>query len=81
MAHNYTCPRCKMNHRQEKPGRCWKCAVWKDEPQSDEVCQRILDQDCAAIRAKDAAGKPLSRLEYAIARVLMQPYGFTTRII
>ena len=35
--------------------------------------ERTLLADCERIRAKDAAGKTLTPIEYAIARVLMQP--------
>jgi hypothetical protein len=67
MAHNFTCPRCRMNHRQNAPGICKYCSP------NVPLCafHPLTTEDL--IRAKDAAGLSLTPIEYAIARVRMRP--------
>ena len=72
MAHNFTCPRCKMNHRQNEPGICRYCSGLKlvTMAQYADLQLRTVED---RIRAKDAAGLSLTPIEYAIARVRMRP--------
>lgn len=71
--HNYTCPRCRMNHRQDEWGICRYCLrACRKQLQTvpkPKVYGANLDAMCAYIREKDAAGKTLTPIEYAIARV------------
>ena len=71
---NFTCPRCRMNHRQDAPGICRGCLGGRLKlvtmaQYSDLQLRAVEDR----IRAKDAAGLSLTPIEYAIARVKMKP--------
>jgi hypothetical protein len=72
MAHNFTCPLCRMNHRQIEPGICRFCSA-KIERLTTFPGILALQSTEDLIRAKDAAGLSLNPIEYAIARVRMQP--------
>src|ERR1039458_6796520 len=70
MATFFHCDLCHMNRRgpETAPGICKNCADTLDRRRTfpSTVCDRI--------RSKDAAGLTLTPVEFAIARVMMQPF-------
>ena len=70
MAAFFHCDLCHMNRRgpEAAPGICKYCADTLDRRRTfpSTVCDRI--------RSKDAAGFTLTPVEFAIARVMMQPF-------